>query len=212
MSPFWQWVVTVAAAWTLLLAVLAVTLRLRWRRTSLNPAAWIPAYLVIPISVLLGILFFLTIYPFMVVGTIYSHRCWRKKAVLASATPDGVTLRGMDSSTHRLLRWEELQQWRQEFTPPCLTYTAVLKSGERVPVDGIEDDEFEQRVREKGIEWRLSEDDEAIERGRLVAPVNQHGFVRCPHCGVRFPTDSSQFWDGDMHVPCRTRLRLIRSG
>lgn len=66
--------------------------------------------------------------------------------------------------------------------------------------------EANERYKEEG---RLK-DAEALKRGRLSAKVNAYGFARCPYCGERFPINSDQFWDGDMHKPCKTRLQLER--
>jgi hypothetical protein len=61
----------------------------------------------------------------------------------------------------------------------------------------------EQREQEDRLK-----DAEALKRGRMTAKVNAYGFACCPYCGDRFPINSDQFWDGDMHKPCRTRLQL----
>ena len=50
---------------------------------------------------------------------------------------------------------------------------------------------------------------EADKRGRMDALVNPKGMGRCPHCHKIFRDVDSVTWDGDRHLPCLTRLRLV---
>jgi len=50
----------------------------------------------------------------------------------------------------------------------------------------------------------------ADERGVLDARANKHGAVKCPFCNWTFPANyTNEFWDGERHLPCKTRLNII---
>ncbi|WP_035613604.1 hypothetical protein [Haloferula sp. BvORR071] len=49
-------------------------------------------------------------------------------------------------------------------------------------------------------------------RGVMDAVANEHGWVKCPHCGCRFSICHDSSWDGRMHKSCHTRLSIIGSG
>ncbi|WP_035613607.1 hypothetical protein [Haloferula sp. BvORR071] len=46
----------------------------------------------------------------------------------------------------------------------------------------------------------------------MDAVVNEHGWVKCPHCGRRFSIHHDMSWGGERHLSCGVRLRIIPRG
>ena len=74
----------------------------------------------------------------------------------------------------------------------------------------------EKAKKEKTLNKMICEKDRALKkadsRGILEAKVNQYGFIRCPFCKTGFNVDKHHFtWDGERHLTCKTRIKLIRS-
>ena len=61
-----------------------------------------------------------------------------------------------DETLSRLLPWPDLLEWREEFTHPARTYTAIMKSGEEVHVDFLADDDLFEVLESHGV--RLTSD------------------------------------------------------
>ena len=56
---------------------------------------------------------------------------------------------------------------------------------------------------------------ELLKRRELAATLtpkpatpNQHGWVKCPHCGIRFMLSDGRSWDGQLHVDSRCMKRI----
>jgi hypothetical protein len=74
-------------------------------------------------------------------------------------------------------------------------------------------EEAKRRAKQKEYERMAREEDErAKKRGVLVAEMIEDictYWVICPYCGERFSIKHSMSWDGEKHIKCRTRLKLI---
>ena len=59
------------------------------------------------------------------------------------------------------------------------------------------------------IAYEEKKESEALARGVFEAQPNEHGYVKCPHCGMKFSVRHDMSWDGTKHKSCRTRIKLV---
>jgi hypothetical protein len=114
---------------------------MRWRRSSsLNPIAWIPFYVVAPLAGVALIFAYIFIIPPLGILQAIGMHSWARRGLYAHSRDDGVALCAQDETLRRLLPWPDLMEWREGFTHPIRTYTAIMKSGEEIRVDFLADD------------------------------------------------------------------------
>ena len=77
---------------------------------------------------------------------------------------------------------------------------------------------FEQAEREfaeeaaKRVEEAAEQESAAVRFGVLDAILQPDGrWTTCPHCGHEFSIYNENSWDGEKHLRCGTRLRLVQS-
>jgi len=154
---FWYWFASIAVVWAVCCAILAIAMRIRWRRSSsFNPIVWIPFYVVAPLAVLGLIFAFIFLIPPLCLLQAINMRSLAKHGLYARSHDDGVALCGQDETLRRLLPWPDLLEWREEFTHPVRTYTAIMTSGEEVTVEFLADDDLLQALESHGV--RLTSD------------------------------------------------------
>ena len=87
------------------------------------------------------------------------------------------------------------QEWGMEFAKSFEPTPAQVRNG--------------QKRQSKLQRQEAARERQAVKRGTLEAVVRSDGWTWCPHCGIGFSTRYPYTWDGEKHLTCRTRIRLI---
>ncbi|HYP50568.1 MAG TPA: hypothetical protein VEQ34_06470 [Pyrinomonadaceae bacterium] len=61
----------------------------------------------------------------------------------------------------------------------------------------------------KEIEYLL--DKTAEDNPEMESAVNSAGWIKCPFCQISFKISSQEHWDGEKHISCGQKIKLVEN-
>ena len=152
-----SWLVASAVGLGLLWVLSCVWLARRLNRQGIevesNPIAWIPFFVLAPLGALAFLLFGVIAGPVVWLMQGFGFWRWSRTGVRAEVDDRGISLASKAKGPHRELSWDEIAEWKRVFNPPAYTYRVVLRSGEQVHVDFVDEDVLRHEMQRREIPW-----------------------------------------------------------
>ena len=128
-----------------------------------NPIAWTPFFLTLPLAMLALILFYIFVYPLLILWTCIALYIFSRKS--ATFSENGVTF--TKAYGRKTIPWTKIREVVHHREPASLCYCLICDSAERSSafiVSSTPDEEaFERAITERGIPFRI---DDWRDRGR----------------------------------------------